>query len=166
MATAEGIFPKTGNDPPFASEYNLLRPVMQVYTGIGFDSSQVNVGTDEQDHELTAVTSTQAKSAGYVKVRITGFADASTATGENSDISLKAQIKETGGAYGDIVAYTIILHAEDSVRTKASCTYELIYELTAGMKTNGFQIKVFSKSVMSGDGSGSFTNIQTVVELT
>ena len=62
MATAEGTFPKTGNDPIYASEINTL-PIMQTYTGNGFDSSVTAIGTDVQDHELTALTATQIAEA-------------------------------------------------------------------------------------------------------
>lgn len=170
MASAEGEFPKIGNDPLFNSEVNLLRPVMQVYTGAGFDSSATNT-TDTQDHELTAITSTQAKSAAFAKVKITGTGIVNTgvAGATNATVELKAQIKETGQSYADIVAYKIYVRENANGATSittTTATYEIIATLTAGMKTNGFQIKVFSQSISdNASADASFTNIQTVQEL-
>lgn len=170
MASAEGEFPKIGNDPVFNSEINLLRPVMQVYTGSGFNSSATNT-TDTQDHELTAITSDQCKSAGYVKVKITGTGIVNTgvAGATNATVELKAQIKETGGSYADIVAYKVYVRENANgatATTTTTATYEVLATITEGMKTNGFQIKVFSQSISdNADADASFTNIQTVQEL-
>lgn len=168
MAT-EGVFPKIDGDILYGSEANLLRPVMQVYTGTGFNSTATNT-TTEASFELTAVTATQCKSAGYVKVKITGSSIIST--GSNPDygrIRLKSQIKETGGAYGDIVAYKVTARSETNGASglhDSTYTYELFATITAGMKTNGFQIKAFSESSSTNAANtATFTNIQTVVEL-
>ena len=123
MATAEGIYPKVGGDPPFASEYNdFHNPIKQVYTGAGFDSSATNT-TVEGSFELDAVTLTNDRN--YVKVRITGFATADTDSGGSAaQVRLKAQIKEIGGSYADIVPYTVTLRLtargatlSDTIRT-------------------------------------------------
>lgn len=168
----EGDFPKIDGDILFSSEANLLRPVMQVYTGTGFNSLVTGgAGTDEQSFELTSITSTQAKSAQYAKVRITGISIVDLLTQSREGIvSIKAQIKETGQSYADIEPYAVSLSSvvgSSSIgNLETTRTYELIIELTAGMKTNGFQIKVFSKSVTNGTGvDSSFINIQTVQEL-
>lgn len=168
MAAAQGVFPKTGNDPIYFSEINdFHNPIKQVYTGSGFDSTQVGAGSDEQSHELDAVTDVSGRNYAVI-----------TAVGTSSSLfngaawqaraELKYQIKEIGGSYADIIAYKDMLDTGgaggiDSIEIVT--TYKIVAELTSGMKTNGFQIKVFSKSTSTADGSGSFTNIQTTQEL-
>ena len=163
MATAEGVFPKIGNDPIYNSEINdFHNPIKEIYTGSGFDSViSASTGTDIQDHELNAVTATGRN---YVKVKITG--EAKVKPDEVALVNLKAQIKEIGGSYADILAYKRVLYYDNNRTIRKTCTYEIIGALTPGMKTNGFQIKVFSQSLeTSSTGTASFTNIQTVVEL-
>jgi len=163
MATAEGVFPKIGNDPIYNSEINdFHNPIKEIYTGSGFDSViSASTGTDIQDHELNAVTATGRN---YVKVKITG--EAIVTPDGTALVNLKAQIKEIGGSYADILAYKRALSCNDNRTTRKTCTYEIIGTLTPGMKTNGFQIKVFSQSLETAStGTASFTNIQTVVEL-
>ncbi len=166
----EGDFPKVDGDVLFASEMNNLHsPIQEIYTGTDFDSSSSGGDDDEQSHELTAITS-GINNRNYVKVKITGVG---SGLGDNNDggtSQLKAQIKETSGSYSDIIEYKSFLsvHGQASssnINTTVTSTYEVIYELTAGMKNNGFQIKVFSNSTSETNSSASFTNIQTVVEL-
>lgn len=173
MVSAEGEFPKIGNDPIFNSEINLLRPVTELYTGAGFDSSAANT-TVEGSYELTAITSDQCKSAKYARVKITGNINTvtSTSTANIKYTQLKAQIKETGGSYADIVAYKDFFKLDSgtagggNTEFGITSTYELVYELTAGMKTNGFQIKVFSSSYSNNvSATTTFTNVQTIQEL-
>lgn len=171
MATAEGVFPKIGNDPLFNSEINFFgRPVQQVYTGNGFNSSATNT-TDEGSFELTAVTSALATPAEYVKVKITGTSkfDKSASDSTSGNVKLKAQIKETGQSYADIISFRNTIETgitSTVIDLESTSTYEIIATLTAGMKTNGFQVKVFSESISSGTAvTVSFINIQTVVEL-
>jgi len=135
--------------------------IKQIYTGNGFDSLISSNGTDEQDHELTAEGSTTAN---YVKVRITGTASIGLST--YSYIELKAQIKETGGDYADIISYKKILSGnmtDTYGHVAITSTYETIATLTAGQKTNGYQIKVFSKSTAGSGIAASFVNSQTVI---
>lgn len=160
----EGQFPKIDGDIFYASELNNLGgKIQQVYTGAGFDSTQPagGVATDTQDHELDVVT--DIRGATFVKVKITGLAVVS-ALSNISFVNLKAQIKEIGQSYSDIEPYTNIIWA-NITSIKASATYETVATLTSGMKTNGFQIKVFSQSTTSNGENASFTNIQTIQEL-
>ncbi len=143
--------------------------IRQVYTASGFDSTQAGAGTDTQDHELDAVAS--AVDSNYAVVKITGTSSVSgdSSSGSGGNVQLKAQIKETGGGYGDIIAFKSVLSKNDQIQSavmSASYTYEIVATLTAGQKTNGFQIKVFSSSVGSStNGTSSFVNIQTIQEL-
>lgn len=161
----EGEFPKSDGDVFYASEANdFQNPIQQVYTGTGFDTSG-----DEQDHELDAVTATNDRN--YAKVTITGSWHVEDHDGASpGQVELKAQIKEIGQSYVDIEPYTIILNpsltgASADIIFNGASTIIFLATLTAGMKTNGFQIKVFSKSTTNGSGTASFTNIQTVQEL-
>lgn len=151
-----------------ADEVLEMNSILQVYTGSGFDSTTVTADPDVQDHELDAVSS--AVNSNYAIVKITGKASITgdSSSGAGVDVQLKAQIKETGGAYGDIIAFKSVLSVNDQVPSASksvSYTYQIIATLTAGQKTNGFQIKVFSRSDRSGNGTSSFTNIQTIQEL-
>ncbi len=160
---AEGDFPKSDGDVFFASEANNLHDVIkEIYTGSGFNSSRSGSGTDSQDHELTAQGSTDRD---YVKILITGTCR-STETNGIAMVNLKAQIKETSGSYGDIIAYKKVLEAQGSSTSTvyATFTYTIYATLTSGQKTNGYQIKVFSQSMGNDPTSNSsFTNVQTVV---
>ena len=103
---AEGEYPKSDGDIFYASEVNNLHEgAVEVYTNTGFDSSSNTDTPDEQSHELTAVTSTDRD---YLKIVFTvslhsdNFSDCSAI---GNVFQLKAQVKETSGAYGDIIAY-------------------------------------------------------------
>jgi hypothetical protein len=164
----EGEFPKTDGDVLYASEANELHDVIkQIYTGSAFDTSQSgSIGNDEASHELDAISSTNRD---YVKIKITGTTSVSTSNSSNiATVQIKAQIKEIGGSYADIIEYKNIDKTSRAYGSGGSHqTYEIVYELSSGMKTNGFQIKVYSKSIIEGDNAGtsSFSNSQTIVEL-
>lgn len=151
-----------------ADEVLALNAINQVYTGTGFDSTTATADPDIQDHELDAVSS--APDSNYAVVKITGTSRVvgDSSSGAAVDVQLKAQIKETGGVYADIVAFKISIENREpgvNVSVRTSLTYEIVATLTAGMKTNGFQIKVFSRSDKGGTSQASFTNIQTVQEV-
>jgi len=139
--------------------------IKQIYTGSDIDRTT----TGESSHELTAVASSQAN---YVEVSMTGTSeiDLTTSTGQTPPaIELKAQIKETGGAYADIVAYKPILFGRGStIWEKTTSTYSVIHTLTAGQKANGYQIKILSNLVgyYTHFSAISFTNSQVIVRET
>jgi len=163
----EGEFPKSDGDILYASEVNgFHNRIIQIYTGDGFDSSQIDVGTDTQEHELDAVSSSTRD---YVKIKFTGTSSVSESyTGAYPTVSLTAQIKETGESYGDIVPAKVILTAggSDANYVNITSSYSVIATLTAGQKSNGYQIKLISSSFNNESGSANFTNIQTVIEET
>ncbi len=164
MAT-EGNFPKSDGDIFFASEANLLQGIQQLYTGAGFDSINPNT----EDHELTAITASTIGVADYLIIEATvlGFTSANGTT--TSDASIKYQVKETGGAYGDVMAFTKISESDTPAAhifsDSTTTTVKWVHTLTAGQKTNGVQVKVFSKSNETGAGTASVTNIQTTLTL-
>ena len=164
MAT-EGEWPKIDGDVLYASEVNFIGiPIKEVYTGTGFNSSEAATNVDEQDYELTAIPSTGLASATYAFITITG--NAAVLIG---NVQLKAQIKETGEAYADISAYTTVLTVPSGAGGFTNTVVlKIIATLTAGMKTNGFQIKLFSKSTGTStapDSAVNFSNINTVLEV-
>jgi hypothetical protein len=151
---------------PDADEVLRITKIDQVYTGSGFNSSASSAAPVEEDHELDAVSSTDLTgNVNYAVLTITGKSTFSSNNTGPVTTQLKAQIKETGDSYADIEGYTIVHSTVFDGTTTYSSTYKLVATLTAGMKTNGFQIKVFSKSTGTSTRTASFVNIQTVLEV-
>lgn len=145
---------------PDANEVLALNSIRQIYTGTGFNSTN-----GEASFELDAQTN--VSDSNYAEVEITGTSTTVFSEITAGFVQLKAQIKETGQSYADIAAYAIVHDFNESntfpETNVTSTTYKLVATLTAGMKTNGFQIKVFSNADLQGSSSSvSFTNIQTV----
>ena len=136
----------------------------EIYTGSGFDTSSTVDQTDTEDHELTAVTDATGK---YVKITFQGVISTG-GSNDNDDYvatSLKAQIKEIGGAYSDIEAYQEVGRVYTNYsKLNVFVHYTTIHELTNGELTNGFQIKVFASSVNHSADTFTFTNHNVIVE--
>lgn len=135
--------------------------INQIYEGTGFNTHGA-AGTDEQSHELTAISSGDLTNATYLLIEILGTFITSGSAGETSSVELKIQSKETGGAYADDMTYKKMAGIEqsaDALDETNSGTLSYIHTLTAGEKTNGVQIKLFSKSI--ANGNAWFNNIQT-----
>jgi hypothetical protein len=170
---AEGVFPKVDGDVLYSSEANLFkRNTTNIYSSTGFDSTlgpSAAAGSDEQSHELTAITGANLVGATYLKITILGGMSMQCTTGNASQAELKIQVKETGGAYGDSLAYVQLGRTPNTGNTESQIgTTQTIYyhTLTAGEIANGAQVKVFSKSTISNNGVSdwaSFTNVQTIV---
>ena len=110
-----------------------------------------------------------SSNATYIKITIRGLSlcgGTSTTDVANGDVLLKAQIKETGGAYGDILAYAshFKLFKPEYQSVQSGASFTIYGTLTAGQKTNGYQIKLFSSSIASTACTAAFTNVQTVLE--
>lgn len=149
-----------------ADEVLAMSNIKQVYTSTGFNSSvSGGAATDTQDHELTAVAS--APNSNYAIIKITGTHLVNNAgVGGTIYVKLKAQIKETGGAYGDIVGFSGLINGNANMQRTDTITREIVATLTSGQKTNGFQIKVFSSSSTTNSSHiCSFTNVQTTQEV-
>ena len=145
------------------ANFNALALPFQIYTGTGFNSV-TTTGTDEQSVELDAIGAGRATN--YVVVEVTAKYAANSTNG-SSYVQLKVQSKETGGAYGDITGYhnmAYMLDADNGNQVQVCQTFRYVYTPTAGEKSNGLQLKVFTKSVLaSGTGGASATNVQTLV---
>lgn len=162
MVTAEGTFPKVGNDPIYYTEANLLNGVMQVYAGGSFGAS----GVQEASYELTALTAAQLVAAKYVKISATMLITFATSN-VGGTASYKIQVKETGGAYGDDMAYKVLDQYTNSSWAVNETVIEVktvvwFHTLTAGDLANGCQFTLYAKTSATGV---SIANVQVVVEL-
>jgi len=141
--------------------------IHQIYTGSGFNTTIGASSTDEGSHELDAISSSDIADRDYAILTIRGAHSSGTGdTGDGGEVYLKVEIKEIGGSYGDVQAYekTFDLGGHNE-NTTATFDWTVHHALTAGEKSSGFQIKVWSKSDTTGEstGSASFTNKCTVL---
>ena len=145
---------------------------------IDTSSSSLDIDTTSGTGPLSATKNKEytfsATSSNYVKVKIIGTSlvyrytdNPNTAT----YISLKIELKETGGSYSTIYDKTIASTSgnllSSSTGTKVVTTPpEVLCTSTSGMKTNGFVIKVtLTGTVDSSDGGqASFTLSQAIFE--
>jgi len=146
-----------------ADEVLQITKIEEIYSGAGFDCTLGVTGS----YEMTAISATKLVNASYINISITGHASAGYGgTPGGATVQVKAQIKETGGAYGDVVAYkTMAYSGVGGESNQSSQTYNIIATVTAGMKTNGCQVKVFSTGSGGAGSTASFTNIQTFLEV-
>ena len=161
--TAEGTFPKSDGDILYGSEVNAFNNKLAIlYTGDGFNTS----GTETDSHEFNEVTTIKGD---YVEVCIQGSSSCGQ-TGNNSgsgSVALKIEIKEIGGAYATVVNNTFnsySFNGNGNITSGKGGSFTGVSELTAGMKTNGFQIKITCTGVKSTDGVSNFNNTQTTVK--
>jgi len=161
---AEKEFPKSDGDVLFASEVNHFNnKLIEIYTASAFDSSQAGNGTTSNNHELTAVTDTF--DSDNIKVSITGSSIRSVAGGSSgSGVTLTVEIKEIGGSYGTVLSTQVDEINGVGLLSEKAYTFVAVATLTAGMKSNGFQIRVTSATNSSASNTHSFSNIQTVEE--
>ena len=174
----ETIEAEDANDTNDAIYENIGR-LGQVYTGTGYDSTQSGSGGDtENDHELAVIPSSFLVGADYLILRIsaktiaTGGGAASGAGAYTGTVYFKFQTKEVGGSYSDSIAYTKIKEASGFTNNASGFTYKIdqvdtltfMHELTSGEKTNGVQIKLFSKSENNNaNANATFNNVITAV---
>ena len=142
------------------------RLVAQVYTGTGYDSDTTG-GTDTQDHEMDAITAPFLLGATYLKITLEGESRVQISGVDYSSVQIKIQTKEVAGSYADVLPYKwanrIQSDTANGVIESIVHTNIVYYHvLTAGEKSNGVQVKVFSSSY--GDRA-TFDNMQTVIEV-
>jgi len=167
----EGQFPKTDGDVLYASEVNNFynRNYKQIYTGAAFNTSATgDTGetpvTQENSYEFSAIPADDLIGMNYVIIEFTGTAQLMGSTPSDDYVQIKVQTKEVGGSYSDSLAYTDVLKvvSTTNMNFKSSQTFRYVHTLTSGEKTNGVQIKVFSKSSSNTHTAVcSYTNIQT-----
>lgn len=168
---AEGEFPKVDGDIFYGTEASYIAgKIQQIYASTGFDTSQAGSGTDTDDHELTAIVAADMAGFSYVEISIlclSVLADSGGAGSSIANTTIKIEAKETGGAYGNILAATNVDAMWQQTGTNHQLsTIRFIHTLTAGEKTNGVQFKITSTSDCAhANLSASLTNKQTVVRL-
>jgi len=139
--------------------------IHEVYTGTGYDTSITTATTDEQSYEMTSISSTNLGSTDYLVIRM--LIDYSVNGSGVSDVSLKIQTKDIGGSYSDSLPYKLLMRGNvenDTSNVEWIKEVTWVHTLTNDEKTNGVQVKIFSKSY-SDSASGiptSVTNVQTV----
>ncbi len=164
------------NDTFDATNDNISQ-IIEVYTGTDFDtdaranSSTSPSVTDEQSHEFTAITAADLTNKNYIKVYMTVTFSATASGSADGQAYLKVQSKEIGGAYTDSLVYTSLGKAEDDGEGEVNyqtVSINYLYTLTAGEKTNGVQLKIFSKSVANegsaDSGKAIVNNVQTYLQ--
>tara|TARA_Y100000310_G_C20694681_1_gene824708 strand:+ start:4235 stop:4759 length:525 start_codon:yes stop_codon:yes gene_type:complete len=171
---AEGVFPKTDGEVLYDGDVNMLYnhgTIQEVYTDSGYDTTISGaVQSQENDYELTAITAADLSGMNYVKITMLGKTNVRSKDGYNGTVQLKIQTKDTGGSYSDSMVYRTTLEqdtANDETDIVLTGSTNWIHTLTDDEKTNGMQIKVFSKST-SGDSSqiqAGYVNYQTAIEL-
>jgi len=143
--------------------------ISQLYTSTAFDTT--SGGTATASYEMTAIPSTDLTNANYVEVEILGTSSGGSGGGSQGggSVTLLIEIKETGGEYGTLVTGSHISVSTGGASTVsgANCSiFKGVALLTAGMKANGFQIKLTSTSnIIAENGSSSFTNKQTTLKV-
>ena len=144
--TAEGEFPKADGDILYASEVNNLKnPIKQIETtGLDINASSPTTASLELD-ALPATDSAYA----VVEVVITSEVT-------NSTTNINFQIKEIGESYSTKYNVKTISAGSSGDDTASNTTTQKFYmTLTAGMKTNGYQVKI------NTSGSGASYHITT-----
>ena len=137
--------------------------IHEIYSGNNFDTTYSGTGADENSYEFSQINSSEIGNYEYIKINIFGTGFANTGDTDHAQVQLKAQIKEIGGTYSDIISYKTYLRGDDVSCDSISANFPILHTLTNGEKANGFQIKVFSKSVVES-GSANFLNINTWIE--
>jgi len=157
MATAEGDYPKIGNDPIYASELNLYKGnAIEIYTGNALDISETGGGATNS-YEMTAISAADLVGATYIKISMTAYFNAAGTSGAR--LYYKVETKEIGGSYSDSLASREIC---DNTSGERMATIDYYHTLTAGEKTNGVQVKLTISANANGDGTQAFTNIQII----
>lgn len=147
------------------STINLPAQALVIYTGNGFDSTKSGAGTDEDNHELTTITSNQIGDYNYLKISIfCKFAYYYTG-GSRAVPWIKIQTKDVGGAYADSMAYKQLVSNDQTATLYTTSTITWLHTLTAAEKAAGIVTNIWSKVVAEAGTVGEVTNIQTVLEL-
>lgn len=143
--------------------------VKQIYTGTALNINS----TTTANVEMTAITAANLGSADYLRISATFTVSITTTDySDGANAYLQLQTKETGGAYADSMAETVIDYfqynnSQGSREPKAITTMATIvwyHTLTAGEKANGVQVKVIDRLALIDAGTASMTLKQCVIE--
>ncbi|UCD13683.1 MAG: hypothetical protein JSW60_09020 [Thermoplasmatales archaeon] len=142
-----------------------------IYTGQGFDTYLSTQGKDENDYEFIPINASDLNNTKYLKIKILGVAGHNLwGTGRSAGLtSLKIQTRDVGGVYSDSMRWVDFFKIDKddqlpSLHITIPINIEWIHELTSTEKTNGVQVRIFSRTwIWLGDGSAAFGNYQTVI---
>jgi hypothetical protein len=143
---------------------------LEIYTGSGFNSTITGHSgvSNSNNHTLSFSPTT----ANYITIKILAYQLTYAWTdGGNPTIEGKIEIKDVGGSFSTIfdavIQKNISRATSTSVRNDtATIPFEMIYQLTNDMKTNGFEIKITTTCSITGGSSNStatITNRQTII---
>jgi hypothetical protein len=145
------------------------RPLI-IYTGDDFDSMANNSpegGSDEESYEFDPFSSSNLTGMIYLRIEVTATIELLAQDVVNR-VELKIQTKEIGGVYTDSMIYkTLRFQSGYPYHLLSTDTFTYYHSLTNGEKTNGVQIKIFSRSTSlppSGiPACAYFQNFQTII---
>ena len=158
-----GVYPKVNDDDIYPEDVNVLyHKTMEVYTGAGFDTSG---GNDSNSYELTAVSSTDASAAIYAFLDVCSTRRLYPSS-QFATVHLKIEIKETGDSYSTLFDEIIDRNQELNDDETSSGTVSVVATLTAGMKSNGFQVQITSYHDTMTGGVITHNNKFTVLKVT
>ena len=166
--TASGTFPKVDGDIFYAEDTNLLynkNTIDRIDETTDLNITCSGQGTTDTANKEFTFASSYIYS--YVEVALNGLVDlfcfSNSAAG--SYITMKVEIQETGEAYAIVFNEKISGISGDDASNAIqvfsdSTPSRAIVALTAGMKTNGFVIKITMTCTSSGSigGAAAWTN--------
>ncbi len=144
--------------------------LISVYTGTGFDSSQTNAGSNEDNYETALISASDLIEKTYLRITLTGLSSMYVVSMDTNSIQLKIQTKYNGGSYTDSLPYTYMWSygINDNINNSKKLGNSFVYyhTLTPSEKSNGMYVNLFSKSIAARTGCViSFTNINTSIEV-
>ena len=141
-------------------------PVQEIYTGSGFNNTGTGSSYNSITHELNAVAAADAAKYNHVKVTVNYQSVLNSPSSSLTSVRIKPQIKETGGSYSDIIGFmTHRSRPYNQDEQTHAHSFSVLYELTSGMKSNGFQVQIETGALITSSGTAQLSNFQTTVEL-
>ena len=133
--------------------------IQEVYTGNGFDRTGTAGSTA---YELTAVSSSSIGSADYaiVDVNVQTYAN-NDSNGSSKGASLKIEVKETGSSYSTVYNDNLC-DLSDEQKMDSPVHVRALVTLTAGMKSNGFQIQITGTNTYTSSYARLSNNFTTI----
>jgi len=171
--TDGSVITAAGQNSAYETNREKISTKIEIYTGSTFDSSAAaNSGTsspitDEQSYEMTAISAADLVGFDYIDINMAVIKSANSSGSADGQCYLKIQTKEIAGAYADSLVYVSLAHSDGGTGRVFNLFQNILYThtLTAGEKSAGIQIKVFSKSYAddgsSDSGRSDVTNVQT-----
>ena len=145
MATAEGVFPKIGNDPIYNSEINMFaNPVMHYYSGTDLNLTALG----SVAYELPFVPAGSIISSEYISLNLNADVEAKS-DGGHTIISFLAQHKESGGSYTNIPPGKVVLVDTDNTvldDVRVGTYNNVLHKLTTAEKASGLYINLQSEA--------------------